>query len=136
MQTVIVMDNAPYHSVKIEKLPNMQWKKNDIRNWLLEKGVTFKEWMLKPMLLNLVKNVKHLYNKYIIDEIDKKDNKIILRLPPYHCELNPIEMAWSVVKGHVKTNNTTFKLPDVLKLFHEGIQRVTPQLWSNFINHV
>jgi len=44
-------------------------------------------------------------------------------------------MAWSVVKGHVKTNNTTFKLNDVRQLLIDGTQRVTPEMWSNFISH-
>jgi len=26
----------------------------------------------------------------------------VVQLPVAHCELNPIEMAWSQVKGHVK----------------------------------
>ena len=32
----------------------------------------------------------------------------VVRLPVAHCELNPIEMAWSQVKGHVKDNNKKY----------------------------
>jgi len=32
------MDNAPYHSVKKEKIPNTTTKKVDIIKWLQEKG--------------------------------------------------------------------------------------------------
>jgi len=60
----------------------------------------------------------------------------ILRLPPYHCELNPIELVWSKVKHHVKSNNTTFKTVDVQHLLHQAIDRVTPEDWQNFISHV
>lgn len=35
---VIVLDNAPYHSVKKEKTPTMAWKKADIVEWLVSKG--------------------------------------------------------------------------------------------------
>jgi transposase len=31
--------------------------------------------------------------------------KKILRLLPYHCSLNPIEMVWKHVNGHVARNN-------------------------------
>jgi len=31
---VIVMDNAPYHSVKLEKCPTLNWRKADIIEWL------------------------------------------------------------------------------------------------------
>lgn len=33
-------------------------------------------------------------------------------------------------------NNTTFKFQDVRKLLEEGVERVTPVMWKNFINHV
>ena len=33
----------------------------------------------------------------------------VVRLPVAHCELNPIEMAWSQVKGHVKDNNKSIQ---------------------------
>lgn len=50
--------------------------------------------------------------------------------------MNPIELAWSSVKHHVKMNNKTLKLPDVQNLLHEGVERVTPDMWKNCINHV
>lgn len=36
-----------------------------------------------------------------------------MKLPPYHCEFNAMELAWAMVKGYVKQHNTTFKLNDV-----------------------
>ena len=32
----------------------------------------------------------------------------VVRLPVAHWELNPIEMAWSQVKGYVKANNKKY----------------------------
>jgi len=77
----------------------------------------------------------NIQDTYIIDEEARKSNKIVLRLPPYHCELNPIVLAWSVVKHHVKSNNVNFKLNEVQALLHEGMKRVTSDMWSNFIKH-
>jgi len=45
-------------------------------------------------------------------------------------------MAWSAVKNHVKTNNTTYKLPDVRRLLEEGLDKVNDVMWKNFIRHV
>ena len=39
---------------------------------------------------------------YVIDEIAKAAGHKVVRLPPYHCELNPIEMAWAQVKGYIR----------------------------------
>lgn len=56
---VVVMDNAPYHSVKSEKVPNMSWKKADIVNWILLKDeeidITNKA---KNDLIEIVKRLK------------------------------------------------------------------------------
>ena len=39
------------------------------------------------------------YNVLAVEEIGKKMGVHVLRLPPYNCDMNPIEMAWSVTKG-------------------------------------
>lgn len=130
---VIVMDNAPHHSDKMEKFPTENWRKTDIINWLVSKGEVIDNTMIIPELLQVVERLKPLYNKYIIDELVLQHNKVVLRLPPYHGELNPIEMAWSVVKNYVKSNNKTFELNDVQKLFIEGTKIVNENMWKNFI---
>jgi len=33
-------------------------------------------------------------------------------------------------------NITTSKITDVQRLLNEGIERVTPNMWNDFINHV
>ncbi|XP_060871372.1 uncharacterized protein LOC132945617 [Metopolophium dirhodum] len=132
---VIVMDNASYHSVKADKIPTTSTKKADIIKWLEEKGEVIDKPMVIPRLLEIVRRIKPMHEKYVIDELAKEHNRTILRLPPYHCELNPIELAWSSVKHHVKINNTSYKLPDVKNLLLEGIERVNSVMWKNFISH-
>ncbi|XP_022161573.1 uncharacterized protein LOC111027488 [Myzus persicae] len=97
---VIVMDNAPYHSVKKEKCPTTQWRKSDIIDWLTSKGEVIDNSMIIPELLKVVKQLKPLYSTYVIDEMEQ--NKVVLRLPPYHCELNPIELAYHTTKAEDK----------------------------------
>lgn len=75
-----------------------------------------------------------MYSQYEIDEIVLEQNKVVLRLSPNHCELNPIELAWSVVKNHVKSNNKFFTLPDVRNLLIEGVEKVYTDTWKNFIS--
>lgn len=62
--------------------------------------------------------------------------RIILRLPPYHCELNPIKLTWPEVKDHVAKNHRTFKLADVKNLVVEGISKVTLEDWKKCVGHL
>ncbi|XP_060878988.1 uncharacterized protein LOC132951224 isoform X2 [Metopolophium dirhodum] len=131
---VIVMDNASYHSVKKDPVPTTTWKKEDIQNWLKSKGVVLDKPMVKFRLLDMVNEIRPRHDKYVIDELAKQYDCIILRLPPYHCELNAIELAWPLVKNYVSMNNTTFKLADVKQLLIEGAERVKPTIWKNLIS--
>ena len=91
--------------------------------------------MVKATLLELIPH-NESFNKYAVDEMVAQHGITILRLPPYHCELNPIELIWAQVKGHVAQNNKTFKLTDVRNLFQEGIQKITATEWSKCVSHV
>ncbi|GFQ77269.1 DDE_3 domain-containing protein [Trichonephila clavata] len=133
-QNIIVMDNDPYHSMKKEKIPS--WRKNAIQEWLSQKKVAWNQDLIKIELLQKVNEIKHLYDSYKVEEIAKKFGHKILRLPSYHCELNPIEMIWSQVKGYVSRGNKSFKLNKVKELVIKGIKNVSTQNWMNCINHV
>lgn len=39
-------------------------------------------------------NIGHCISKLRIDEMAKAEGRQVLRLPPYHCELNPIQLGW------------------------------------------
>lgn len=133
---VIVMDNAPCHSMKRDLCPDMSWKKQNIIDWLEVKEEKIDRPLVKQQLLEKVEHLKPVFDRYVIDEIARDNNKIVLRIPPYHSELNPIELAWSAVKNYISMNNTTYKLTDAQSLLREGIEQVTPNMWSNFVNHV
>lgn len=66
-KAVIVMDNAPYHSVKIEKCPTTNWRKADIIAWLCSKGEEVDRTLIIAELLVMVKRIEPMYNKYVID---------------------------------------------------------------------
>jgi hypothetical protein len=51
--SVIVMDNASYHNVHVEKSPTQSWRKDEIIAWLQEKGIPFAEGLFKAESLNL-----------------------------------------------------------------------------------
>jgi len=133
---VIVMDNASYHSVKKDPTPERSWKKQDIINWLESKGEVVIQPIVKAVLLERVKKIKSEHEKYVIEEYANENNKTVLRIPPYHCELNPIELTWSSVKHYVRTHNNTYKIKDVQELLKQGVEHVTQEMWTNFFEHV
>ena len=59
-----------------------------------------------------------------------------LRTPVRHCELNPIELVWSKVKRTVANRNTSFRIRDVERLFHEELDVVTQADRSSCVRHV
>lgn len=134
--SVLVMDNASYHSRRAEKVPTSGARKADIQKWLKEKNIPFGDKELKRCLVLKVRNEKHKYQTYVVDELAKQHGVTVLRLPPYHCELNPIELIWAQVKGYVAQKNTTFKMADIKKLLPEAIQSVTSENWAKCEDHV
>ena len=90
-QSVIVMDNASYHSVRLEKIPTSSSLKAVIQQWLTSKNIPWQPDMLRAELLEIVKQNKHQHESYQIDHIAEQAGHTVLRLPAYHCELNPIE---------------------------------------------
>lgn len=134
--SVIVMDNAPYHSRKQEKIPTSCSRKSDMQEWLQSKQIDFDADMVRSELLHLIQLHRDKYNTYVTDEMAVSSNKIVLRLPPYHCELNPIEMIWAKIKNEVASKNKTFKLKEVKELFHNAVANVSPDDWCKCVQHV
>jgi transposase len=64
--------------------------------------------------------------KYKLDELTFQMDHKVVRLPPYYCQYNPIELIWTQVKGRVAEKNSTFKIADVETLVHKEIDAVTP----------
>lgn len=134
--STIIMDNAPYHSRKKDKAPTSSSTKTAMIDWLREKNIQFPPDLRKPEIYQLIKLHKPPIPLYEIDVKAAEMGFTIIRLPPYHCQYNAIEMVWSYLKSYVKERNTTFKLKDVKELFLEAVDQVTPELWSKYVQHV
>lgn len=132
---VIVMDNAAYHSMLVDNFPKSNARKSDIQEWLTKKNINFSSFETVAELRERVKLLLPTQKKYELDELALKMGHEVVRLPPYHCQYNPIEMIWAQVKRQVVTKNTTFKIADVEKLMHEAIDSVTKEDWINCVRH-
>ena len=60
----------------------------------------------------------------------------VIRLPPYHPDLNPIEQIWGIVKTRIAAKNVTFKLRDVQQLAKQNFAAVTMEEWAAVCRHV
>lgn len=57
-------------------------------------------------------------------------NYDVLRLPPYHPDLNPIEMAWAAIKGHVAAKNVDWNVTRTMELIQEKVNFMGQEEWS------
>lgn len=134
--SVIVIDNAPYHREQINPAPTSCSRKSEMIAWLSERGIAHSMNQLKPELYELIKFHKPRYVTYKIDQILAEAGHSTLRLPPYHPDLNPIEMIWAVVKAHIKKKNVKFTLDSVKELAIEKFSDISTNDWKARCAHV
>ena len=135
--TCVVMDNAPYHSRECPdtKSPTMKTLKEDMKTWLRSNGIEFNEGLLKPEIYTIIKQHKPK-KEYVVDRMLQAHGHMVLRLPAYYCDLNPIELIWAFIKNQVARENTTFKLNDVKQLTDKAFNDVTASTIKNSVEHV
>ncbi|XP_072401073.1 uncharacterized protein [Diabrotica undecimpunctata] len=84
--SVIIMDNAPYHSRRMEKIPTSASRKADIIDWLRSKNIDFDESMIKVQILDIVREHKSSYIRFAVDEMAREHGITVLRTLPYHYQ--------------------------------------------------
>lgn len=131
-RSVVVKDNASYHNKYRDKIPTSAWRMNDILDWLADKHV-FEEqrYYNKKELLEIVKELKPKFIVFRADVFIEEAGHSILRLPPYHPDLNPIELIWGIVKRRIATANVNQDKAHLKELIHQEFAKVTPELWYN-----
>ncbi len=90
--------------------------------------------MLKSELFELCSRLA-TKPEFLIDNIARKHGHSILRTPPYHPELQPIEICWAVVKNHVALHNDC-TMKKVWTLLEEGFAKVTAKTCQKLIKKV
>ena len=97
----IHLDGAKYHFHDTNKKPTTSNRIGEIKQWLQANGygisVSSKgagHEPTKPELLAHVKNIDHPPRYSIKVIAEENGGHIIFKTPPYHCELQPIEMIW------------------------------------------
>ncbi|PSN54118.1 hypothetical protein C0J52_09473 [Blattella germanica] len=97
--SIIVMDNASYHSIQLNRALTMNNRKGVKLQRLLENKIPeVSEEMTKAELMEYVKMYKPSPVTYEIDSIAASHCHRVITLPPYHCHFNLIELIWVQVK--------------------------------------
>lgn len=60
----------------------------------------------------------------------------ILRLPPYHCDLNPIEMVWASMKRKVAEVNIGKPSNNMPEMVQNAFESISVDEWRNHCAHV
>jgi len=135
----IHMDVARYHKRRIENIPTSASKKSEIIDWLSRKEVVVPIDAYKAELLELVRQNKEKV-PFACVEIAKQHGHRLFFTPPYHCELQPIEGVWAVVKGEVARSGPHKNLLEIrnklLWAFKEKVNsKVIVGLWKRALNN-
>ena len=103
----------------------------------LEKaGIPFDPTSKKETLLAVI-TLNKLQPVYAVERLCQHHGVEVLRIPPYHCVLNPIELAWSQLKETVRKRNTKPSDPSsVVGHVRNVADLVTSDMWKKFVNHV
>jgi transposase len=131
--SIIVLDNASYRSRLEEKKPTCAWRKTHLQTWLQNNNIHFSETDKKDILLKLCRQ-NYKSPVYVVDRVIHEAGHKPLRLPPYHCIFNPIEMVWSQTKRRyesevLKNKNQNFGVEDS---FRRGLCRTMDTLHRSY----
>ena len=133
--SLIIMDNAAYHNVLAEEaFPKKSHSVKRLREWLSNNEIPWTQDMLKSELFELCSRFA-TKPEFLIDTIARKHGHSILRTPPYHPELQPIETCWAIVKNHVAQHNDC-TMKKVRILLEEGFAKVTAKTCQKLIKKV
>ena len=98
-----------YVFLQVENPPTSKWTKNEIQQWLMKHNVNFPANSFKKELLQMALQV-NVPTRHVIDEMAHEQGHVILRLPPYHCHYNPIELVWSEAKRAFASEGRTIEI--------------------------
>ena len=133
--SLIIMDNATYHNIlSVHSAPTPKCKKEKIRFWLEKNGIPVRDDCLKAEMVEMLNKMAPAPT-YVLDEIAMEHGHEILRTPPYHPELQPIEMCWAVLKNQI-ARNCDFTMANLLAQLETAFDSVTKKTCTGLINKV
>jgi len=81
--------------------PNQNARKGEMLFWLDKHGIWYSSSMTKAELYDLIKMHKPQYETFAIDCLLAEHGHRLIRLSPYHPDLNPIKRIWGIAKTRI-----------------------------------
>ncbi len=133
--SLIIMDNASYHNTLSEHSPPTPLcSKARIVEWLEQNRIYCRRDCLKPELVEILRRLAP-EPTYAINEIARSHGHEVIRTPPYHPELQPIETCWAVAKNHV-ARNSDFTMKNLFDQLEAGLAKVTSKTCTRIISRI
>lgn len=133
--SLIVLDNAGYHNVLAEQaFPRGTHTKQELEKWLNHNGIPIRNDMLKSELYELCRRFAPV-PMFKLDQLAAEQGHVILRTPPYHPELQPIETCWAIVKNHM-ADNCDFTMGNLRAQLPVAFSKVTGTICQEIIQKV
>jgi transposase len=132
---LLIMDNAPSHNaLSRHSAPTATCKKEAMRSWLHQNGIPIQDDCLKAEVVEILEKLAPA-PIYALDELATEQGHEILRTPPYHPELQPIDTCWAVVKNQI-ARKSKFTMTHLLAQLADAFASVTEETCSGLIKKV
>ena len=137
--SIIIMDNAKYHNILADDtFPTPRSNKRELLAWLENNHANLKlhddPSMLKPELYEICKKIAPA-PEFKLDRMAEEYGHRILRTPQYHCELQPIESCWGIVKNYCR-NHCDFTMKGLNEQLNYGFSKVSKATCRKLIEKV
>jgi transposase len=133
--SLIIMDNASYHNILSPlSAPTPSCKKEKIQSWLERNDFPVKDDCLKVELIQMLTRVSP-QPTYVLDEIASEQGHEVLRTPPYHPELQPIETCWGIVKNEI-ARNCDFTMSNLIFQLESAFDKVTTKTCAGLVRKI
>lgn len=131
----IVMDNASYHNILTEdSAPTSACSKDRIRTWLEANKIPCRDDCLKVELVEMLKKIAP-EPTYEVDVIARKLGHEVIRTPPYHPELQPIEICWGILKNEI-ARNCDFTMDNLKIQLEQSFEKITAKTCQKIIQKI
>jgi transposase len=133
--SIIIMDNAAYHNIlSIHSAPTAACSKGRIVEWLAHNKFPCSADCLKVELVETL--LKYAPEPTcVVDEIARQAGHEIYRTPPYHPELQPIEVCWGILKNEI-ARNCNFTMKNLELQLDTAFAKVTEEICAKIIQKV